>query len=492
MQFYINDVMNDNLYIEDSFEIPSLNTEQETREIRGRDGFLLGDKKVKGYNFVIPFIYVNHEKKNYQDIVNEIVEHMITDDEVRLRFENEYWYWNVLFSGTIEFKQKTQGFISFELNCIVIDPFKHSNELYNTVSQDDHLTLYNRGTAPTYPIFRATARKDSTMLMVAKNDEDYFMIGESEDTEKDTKELAPFKFNDEFNKQMFLGWNYTQQEWSYGAGLDGGDADGGTFTFNNNSMHVKDWGSATATNYHGASVQKSIGESLQDFSFMFKIGVRQTVDGSGKSFAYLYDESNKLAFSIGYANTATSRNMGAIVVNAYNTYGEAERIYTRHTDVRDKRLADMSVFMKLQRRGQEIRIETYKFDEHGDSNRRRVRDSHTQIYHDTGDLYQNKVRIIHLYSSKSKNHSNFQRHFILGVYIQQLITDDRAIPITIRAGDVVVVDNQNQIVTINDEPVTHLKDFGANYFDAPANVTEIFFTPEDTFDVQAEWRDRFY
>jgi len=134
MQFYLNNIMNDNIYISDDFEIPSLNTETEVKEIKGRDGFILGEKKVKGYDFTIPMYYINHDDKVYQDIVNELTDYFNRDTDVRLRFENEYWYWNARFDGTIQFRQNTKGFVSFELRCIITDPYKYSNEKY-TISK---------------------------------------------------------------------------------------------------------------------------------------------------------------------------------------------------------------------------------------------------------------------------------------------------------------------------------------------------------------------
>lgn len=484
--------MNDNLYIADGFKIPSLNTEIEMREVKGRDGFIRGSKKVKGYNFVIPFIYANHENKDYFDINNELVEFFNRDEEVRFRLEDEVWYWNAVFSGTIELTQRTQGFVSFELNCIISDPFKYSNEVYNTVSENDHLTLLNNGTAHTYPVFRATALEDSTMFMMTKNDEEYFMIGESEDTEKLTKDLEPYKFNDEFNRRTFLGWQYMPLNSSLGNYLDKGDADGGKVEFNADSFHVLNWGGATSTNWHGAAVQKSIGESLQDFSMRFKIGVRQTKDGTAKSFTYLYDENNKLVFSIGYVNTSIYRNRGRVVVYAYDTYGEAKRIYNKYTSVKDRRLKELAVFMHLERKGQQIKITTYKFDEHGDPKRRKPRDKHIKTFRDSGDEYQKKVRIMNMYMGKSKNYSHFQRHFVYGIYIKKLISDDAVVPVTIKKGDEIVVDNKSNSVLINSEPVTHLKDFGADYFSVPKGLSEILFLPQHTFHVEAEWRDKFY
>lgn len=487
MQFYINNVMNNNLYIEDSFEIPSLNTEQETREIQGRDGFLLGDKKVKGYDFVIPFVYVNHEKKDYQDIVNEIVEHMITDDEVRLRFENEYWYWNVLLSGTIQFKQHTQGYVEFELTCIITDPFKHSNELYNTVSQNDHLTLYNQGTAPSYPVIRATAKKDSTMFMISKNDEDYMMFGKSEDTERDTKNFNPVVYSSALTNTS--GW--TRRTTAIDDVLSGGETTG-SLRSDGNALRINEWGEGAA--WHGGALQRSLSRTINNFEFSTVIKIHPQANGVGvvKGFAHLADTQGNLVASIGLIDSKSNKEDIRVVVRIYDKMGRPRDLYNSTGGTNGgTAFRDGQIHIQLRKEGNKFISRTWRNITR--SNGRKEVGARSRVeYTDKKGDYERDTRQLITYLAKHRKYSSVPVH-MYKVTVKELLTKEKdKIPVVIAAGDRIEIDMKNELMLLNDEPVTDLKDFGANYYNVPAGLTEVFIIPEDTFDVQAEWRDRFY
>ena len=489
MQFYINNVMNNNLYIEDSFEIPSLNTEIETREIQGRDGFLLGEEKVKGYNFPIPFIYVNHDKKEYQDIVNEIVEHMITDHEVRLRFENEYWYWNVRFSGTIEFKQKTQGFVSFELNCIVTDPFKHSNELYNTVSQDDHLTIYNRGTARTYPVFRATAKKNSTMFMAAKNDEDYIMFGKSEETERDNKNFKPVVYSSSLTNTS--GW--TRRTTAIDDVLTGGETTG-SLRSDNNSFRINEWGEGAE--WHGGALQRSLSRTVTEYEFTTAIKIHPQERGKGvvKGFAHLSDEQGNLVASIGLIDSKNNKEEVRVVIRVYDKLGRPRDIYNASGGTDGSggtAFRNGIIYIQLRKEGNKFIGRTWRNITRSNGKKEVGARSRTEFVDRKGD-YERNARILTTYLAKHRKFDSVPVHMYQVTVKELLEKDSNKIPVVISAGDTIEIDMQNELMLLNDEPVTELKDFGANYYSVEAGLDEIFILPEGTFDVTAEWRDRFY
>lgn len=478
--------MNNNLYIEDSFEIPSLNTEIETREIQGRDGFLLGDKKVKGYNFSIPFIYVNHEKKGYQDIVNEIVEHMISDDEVRLRFEGEYWHWNAIFSGTIQFKQKTQGFVSFELNCIIIDPFKHSNELYNTVSQNDHLTIYNRGTARTYPNFKVTAKKDSTMLMLSKNDEDYFMIGEPEDVFKKNVNKSSKIYQSHLNS--LSGWSYINDD-SVIADIYAGGSTGGVAAIENGGAVIKSL-PEDVTGWLGAGLRQSLAQSVNDFDITVQLSIHTDwrSKSTGKAMTNLFDESGKLVATLGLVDASSERNV-RLYVAVYDELGQRKRICDYAHPMFNA--SNTHTHIRLIRKGNEFQVKAWRMVSWSTYKKS---DIYSTRFIDAGDLYIRPIRQIGFYLSRHSNsQTNISNPKIF--YINMVRPHDSKedeIPYVVNAGDEIEINTQHEVVIVNGEPMTELKDFGSNYFNADSGLTEVFIEPKDTYDVVAEWRDKFH
>lgn len=460
--------------------------------INGRRGAVLRRVQDNEKTITLNITVMPQDNETFQNIADDMVEWLYSDEPKRLELpDNPDRFYYAMLEGGIE-RDEIIYFAQCTLTFVSMDGLQYSAATYNNTAISDVVDVVNEGTAPTDITVEARALEDSTSFMITKGDSDYFMVGEVEDTEQETKDLTPFKYNDEFNQESFLGWQYPMSDTHYGDELDGGDAAGGKFEFLPNSIMVSEWGRNPNTGWHGASVQKSIGESLQDFNIMFKIGVRQSnADGPGKSFTYLYDEDNNIQFSIGYANTAVGGNMGAVVVNAYNEYGESTRLYTRHTRNQDKRLDDMSVFMEVERRGNKITITSYKYDEHGDPSRRNPLDKNTETYTDAGEHYQRLVRLSHIYSGKNARYSNFQRHFILGIYIQELLTDDNAIPILIKSGDLIYIDTERSYVSINEEPKTDIKDFGSNYFKVNKGLTTLLIEPQGVFDTTVRWHDRY-
>ena len=481
--------MNHNIYIEDDFQIPALNTELETREIKGRDGFLLGEKKVKGYNFPIPFIYANHQKKDYQDIVNEIVEHMITDDEVRFRFENEYWYWNARFTGTIEFKQTTQGFVRFELNCIITDPFKHSNSLYNTVSDNDHLTIYNRGTARTYPVFKATAKKDSTMIMLAKNDEDYIMFGKSEEAERDNKNFKPVVYSSALTNTS--GW--TRRTTAIDDVLTGGETTG-SLRSDNNSFRINEWGEGAE--WHGGALQRSLSRTITDYEFttVLKIHPQERGKGVVKGFAHLNDEQGNLVASIGLIDSKNNKEEVRVVVRIYDKLGRPKDIYNSSggTDGRGgTAFRDGQIHIQLRKEGNKFTARTWRNITRANGKKEVGARSRTEFVDRKGN-YERNARLLVTYLAKHRKFDSVPIHMYQVTVKELLQKENNKIPLVIQAGDSIEINMQDELMLLNDEPVTELKDFGANYYSTEAGLDEIFIIPENTFDVTAEWRDRFY
>ncbi|MCD2137166.1 distal tail protein Dit [Salinicoccus halitifaciens] len=479
--------MNDNLYIEDEFEIPSLNTMIETREIKGRDGFLLGERKVEGFNFPIPFIYVNHENKEYQDIVNELVEFFNREEEVRLRFENEYWYWNVVFTGTIQFKQETDGFVRFELNCIIADPYKYSNERYSTVSEDDHLTIYNRGTAPTYPVFKATAKRDSTMIMISKNDEEYFMLGEGADVFQETKDLSPVVYSTDHSS--ISGW--TRRTNSIDDNITGG-AVGGSLTSDGESFIVSDYGEST-NGWYGGALQRSLSSTLSDFEISTVIEIHPDLNrrrkGLIKGTVHLADETGNLVASIGLIDTQLSVKDTRVVVRIYDRNGNAKNIYYARQSPNAFRFGKVHITLKKQ--GNAFTASAFKSTEENGSTK--ISSRMNRKFIDTTGDYDRSVRQLITYVSKYTGEDNEVPLYIYETKVKRILPDEAGvIPLAIKRGDIIEIDNQQEIMLLNGAPATELKDFGATYFDVPASLTEIFIHPEDTFDVTAEWRDRYH
>ncbi|XCC89618.1 phage tail family protein [Mammaliicoccus sciuri] len=485
--------------------MPSFNFVTEVEKIKGRPGNVKRARQIDGYEIEVPMIVLNDYlseggTKNHDEITNELVKFVNYDEPVTFRFSNQNWFWKVHIDGPFEIPLNTKGQITkFNLKLTILDPRRYSvNELFNT-AVSDQIGVVNNGTADTPVIIEARALKDATSFMVAKGKDgvakDYFMIGKSEDANKVNKDEEPFLFNDEFHTGIG-NWAYVGANTTFGNLLDGGDANGGRFGVSElkDSIYPNNYGTTVSTNWHGAAVYKSLGKSLGDFRIKFKLLVRHHADtGPGKGFTYIVDENNRTLFSIGYVNTSTSRNFGQIIAYAYNEHGEAQRIYTRETPFKYLKIANMHVFMTLERKGNEIYIETCKYDYGKDKGRRKSLDKDSKIFKDSGNFYQRKARIAQMYVGKSAKYEKRMYVNLLGFSVQELLPKQSDVtPIVIRKGDFIVVDTGQNIVTLNDENALEMKDFGSNYFMLDSGMSELVIEPEGTFDTKAIWRDSYY
>ncbi|UXR70299.1 phage tail family protein [Staphylococcus sp. IVB6246] len=494
----VNDKRIDWLIVERGFEIPSFHFVTGVENVPGRAGTVKKFRELEGYEFELPLIVRNDYlagRKTHDEILNEIVKFFDYDEAVKLQLSKKDWYWYAYFDGPIELATNTQGIVSFKIKVILTDPYKYSGKVYTNTAISDSVSVVNLGTAPTPIIVEARALKDSTNFMIANGYKDYFMVGKSEDAEKATKDVSPYLFNDEFNKNGIGNWAYMPNDTSFGPFLDGGDAMGGRFKVmgGNESIYPSVWGRNTKTGWHGAAIYKSLNRSIQDFRIRFKLSVRQYLGiGTSKSVAYLVDENNRTQFSIVYVNTSANSNNSKIVVFAYDEHGSARKIYTRDVPITYKKRKYIHPFMFLERKGNNLKVTSFFYDLYKDPKRKKPLGKDERVIIDRGNLYQRKVRIARLYSGKYAKYAKSLYASLLGFSIQELLPNSEDItPIVIRSGDDIMIDTHQKLVTINDENALHLKDFGSNLFNIDAGTSELVIYPPETFDTTVKWQDRF-
>lgn len=488
------------LFIERGFKIPSFNFEVKTEEVPGRSGSVYQGRELKQYEFELPMIirndYLSHSGiKSHDDILNELVKFFNYDNQVKLQFKSKQWYWNAYFEGPIELFSKTENSINIvNLKVVLTDPYKYSAKGSKNTAISDAVSVVNTGTADTPIVVEARALKDSTNFLIAKGEQDYFMIGKSEDAYRVNKDIEPFRFNDEFNTVGLKNWAYMPNDTTFGNLPDGGDAMGGKFALSDlkESIYPSEWGNNTKTNWHGAALYKSLGSSVQDFRIRFKVILRQHVGvGPGKAVAYVVDENNRTMFSMTYVNTAVDKNESSIIVYAYNEHGEARRIYNRLIPFKYHRAKNAHVFMYLERKGLDIKITNFRYDIDTDPNRTKPIDKDVVVVRDEGKFYQRPARIARMYIGKSAKHTNYMAINILGFSLQELLPKQSDItPIEIRQGDLIQIDTHAKSVTINGDDALKLKDFGSNYFNVESGHNELVISPPETFDTTVKWQDR--
>lgn len=468
------------------------NRDVETIQVKGRHGSVQGLIDISEKEFTIGFIIKANTREELRKIADDMVLWLSTEETKKLVLpEDPDRYYEAILTGPID-KESIINFARVNVKFISFDGLGYSTRTYQNTAISDGVSIVNDGTAPTDIKVEATAYNDSTMFMISKNDDDYFMLGESENANKDKIISEPYIFDEEFTSLSFGKWTRIAD----GTNLPiGGDVNGGRFSAVNTgeSITVTNFGTAGTSGWHGAGIFRSLTKSIQDFRIRFKILLRQSVEtGTGKSLTYVLDESSRPIFSIGFVNPRRNTNTGFIEVHAFNEFGESKRIYRYETPLRYNKLRNLQVYMTLERKGKKIYIKTWKFDSSSDPKRLRPIDENIKVYNDAGGNYQNTVRILRVFQGKSTKYEKHLHINILGYSIQELKkTSEDVTPIVIKKGDVVVVDTKGNYVTINGEFRTDIKDFGSNYFKVNPGLTNLLISPEDTFDTKITWNDRF-
>ena len=474
--------MNKNLFIDSSFEIPSLNTDIPYRTVTGRDGFVEEEKTVKGYEFDIKIHYINYDKLEYQDIINDIVTHLNTDHQVMLQFEGQYWYWKAKFFGEIKFQPHPRSFYTFTIKCMVPDPYKYSTESYSTISENDHLTILNRGTAKTFPVFIATATKDSTMLMLTKNDEDYFMIGEPEDAMKNTAPVSGYIYSTGNNRTM-EGW--TRNSVDIADSFAGGTLNGAMSAVNNEYV-VSSY--TPVTGWYGSGVRRSLSESLTDFDLTvaFRLYASSNQYTAGKAIAHMFDPQGRLVMAAGLIDSAPLRD-ARLFVALYGPDGHRTTILDYSHQMFNSTHRDTHV--RIIRKGNEYVIKAWRVTDWNDYSQT---DIINRVYKQTSTVREVRQAGMCL-ARHSRYEANLLEPKIRYFRVRKpLSPSDTDIPLIIEEGDTIEVNHEHEIVLLNGEPVTELKDFGAHYFDLGPGMSEILVEPRNSFDIEARWVDRFY
>ncbi|MGS4089995.1 phage tail domain-containing protein, partial [Staphylococcus pseudintermedius] len=195
------------LFVERGFKIPSFNYATTTEKVPGRPGTIKKSRELDGYEFDIPLIVRNDYlagRKTHDDILNEVVKFFDYEEPVKLQFSTKGWYWNAYFDGPFEIASNNDGFITFNVQVVLTDPYKYAIEGSQNTAISDAVSVVNSGTADTPVIVEARALQNSNYYMISKGDEDYFMIGD-DDLDKPLKDYSPLILEDE--SQTLSGWN---------------------------------------------------------------------------------------------------------------------------------------------------------------------------------------------------------------------------------------------------------------------------------------------
>ncbi|EGQ1277954.1 phage tail protein [Staphylococcus pseudintermedius] len=478
------------LFVERGFKIPSFNYATTTEKVPGRPGTIKKSRELDGYEFDIPLIVRNDYlagRKTHDDILNEVVKFFDYEEPVKLQFSTKGWYWNAYFDGPFEIASNNDGFITFNVQVVLTDPYKYAIEGSQNTAISDAVSVVNSGTADTPVIVEARALQNSNYYMISKGDEDYFMIGD-DDLDKPLKDYSPLILEDE--SQTLSGWN-KQSTIAFTDNQTGGKVGGSFIVSDSKQSFYLNNDSVSGNGWNGAMYKRSFSKQAQDFTTTVKFGINQKNKGAVRFAQYIYDSDNRVIASIGYTNPNAKQAIGTIIVTLFDQSGNQQTIYKYKNNPSLYKLDSFVVYIRLTRKDNVFTVKSWKYKEFPYPLRKKAFDEHERQFVDGGNFYQRPVVALSLYSAKNGN-NNVMPLYIFGTYTRELLSrPTNARDMIIKKGDLITIDMATKNVLVNEESFLSEKTFGSNYFNVDKGHTELVINPSGIFDTTVKWQDRF-
>ncbi len=503
----VNEKLLDGLYIGQNFEIPSFPVEIQSTEVSSRSGAVFTGKKIGTLDIDVPIIFWNKEGMTSKEVSDLLLNFFNYDKEVSIHIENENWYWVGYIQGDLRLPYEKQTYYTLTIHLKLLTPFKYSLAEYSNMAVNGQVAVSNSGSVETYPVIEAKAKIDTTHLMIAKDDDDYIMIGDPPTANKKARKISPTVLNDKL--QTVNGWAYVQTTGSqFGDGETGGIV--GAHVKSNKYGFFVDPTTypKVAGKWNGGALKKSFTRSVQDFEHnitikLFEDDIATNKMGTGKVFTHIWDEAGRLIATIGLVDASYSSNDVTVIAKLFDEAGESKKIFSFKPKY-DVYLDDF-VYCSIKRVGNKWTFKTntvqqLKMKRRSDiakygQTREIVKNTHTETYTDKYKEYMAPARSTSIYIARFDWDSKTMLEkdkFKAGAYDIQtkelnMKTNDE-VDEFINAGDKIVIDNYNQTMMINKKDATKHKDFGSNYFGLEQGQHELFVYPASAFDVTVRWQ----
>ncbi|EIA4794784.1 phage tail family protein [Staphylococcus pseudintermedius] len=478
------------LFVERGFKIPSFNYATTTEKVPGRPGTIKKSRELDGYEFDIPLIVRNDYlagRKTHDDILNEVVKFFDYEEPVKLQFSTKGWYWNAYFDGPFEIASNNDGFITFNVQVVLTDPYKYAIEGSQNTAISDAVSVVNSGTADTPVIVEARALQNSNYYMISKGDEDYFMIGD-DDLDKPLKDYSPNILSDEF--KSFAGWTKVSsgqvQDTIFGGTV------GGSFKLEKNKEGFEINNFPEGNGWIGAQYKRGFSKALKDFKVIVKGIVYQKSKGAGKIAYHIYDTDNRLLATLGYINSSGGAPNGKFIFNLFNQSGDEVKILEASNVPMVNKIDTLIIYMSLERIGDTFRLKTWLFNHEKDPNRTKPLQIVNKTYQDKGNFYQRPVSSISVYEAKNTKSNKMMKMHALGIYLfEKLPKPVGARDMIIKKGDLIQINTATKSVVVNEESFLSEKTFGSDWINVDKGHTELVINPPGIFDTTVKWQDRF-
>jgi hypothetical protein len=428
---------------------------------------------------VFGFIYKNGTKKIYVDGL-KVAE--VTTTNVPNDFSDRL-YIGTWGNGTLHFN-------SYVSNLHISRIARPDTEIGNFVV-DEHTTAYwdfennlitqvpstinNGGTAESKPKFTAYIKKDSTLFSVVESNK-FVLIGQPDHVEKTSVQEKIVLIDDSF--ESLTGW-------STASSVDGG-AVAGSFASNGKSLIVTDYGAGT--NWHGPSIIQSLSTPIIDYDIYIYFTLFPSYeDRVGRVELYLGDDLGANFGKVALKDAARTAFQG---FSEWRLGNLSSGIYPMSQKVNAYKKFDG--YIKLSRRqvGSAFHFFT-QFGEFDDRLQPAYRENKRFV--DKAGKYGNKLGSVQIHAAThgdSKPVDNLEIKRIT-VARRNAVQSGTEVPIILRKGDKLEIDNAKGNVLLNGLPALQHLNFNSQFFKLKPGANPLAIHPSDIGVVEASWPEAF-
>lgn len=478
-----------NLYVGGELELPIFNVKTESLSVPGRAGAVFKERLTEQLQHTITLIYRNRlEQLSAAEIGDKVVK-FIDKGLSEIRITDQDWIWYGYIDGPFNISVDTNGFAEFDVVITLLNPYRYSQDTYKNTASSDAVTVVNKGTASTPFTLEATALKDSSYFLVTDVENNHFMIGDDNE-EVELKNYSPALLTNEFRDKV--GFSRASASESIPDRYLGGTL-GASFGQNPETWFLNLNTVKQDKGWRGGAYSRSFNRTAQNFRTTFKINVHQRDMGSGKIGQFIYDENNRLMFSMGYQNVHSSKDSGRILFMAYNEAGEERMLWGPQIPAKLKRIKVLTIYFRLERIDDRLIMSYWFYDDTNKEGRHPhtlLQPVKTHTFNDSGKFYQRKIASTKI--GIFRGDGNHRLLTALGVHMYELLDKPgNSADYIIKQGDIITLDTQTKDISINGVPMLKEKSLSSNFFELNSGLTNLLIAPENTFDTVVKWRDRY-
>ena len=447
----------------------------------GKPGAYLSNTQKQIRTISVPVLLLADDLSDLQKVKEDLANWLIHDEPKELIFNDEpdRVYYAVV-SGSLDLDELVhsgQGIITF----LCPDPFKYGHE--KTIHfPSDQVIVNNEGTAEADPIFELTATQKTTFAMIS-NGEDYNLIGQPADDD-----IVPVDYKTSVmyeNGSTLSEWQHTQDRTfiSDDGNIDSLDGEMGT---DGAGIRPISYGTPR-TGQRGGAITRELSNVVQDFEMQSTFDIISNFEEENfRMMIYFLDENMNSIGHIGLKDNSRNHKR-RVALSQLGQWQQGVSLIGDNDRIIDNSRDNTVYYLRFKREGK--RFTAYVAY---------VRNLKHQIiweqsYTDINNQFQGRLKYVTLFIGSYQDRRVPSRLRINNIEITELkrVEEDQT-PYILDVGDVVTFDHKNNDILVNGEPRKDLKNFGASFFTLKKGDNQLLVTPEDSFETNVRFRERFY